>query len=118
MEESILTGTKKILGIAADYTIFDHDIITHINSALSNLNQLGIGPVDAFYIEDSSAVWADLDITPVNQLSMVKTYIFLKVRMLFDPPTTSFLIEATNNQIKEHEWRLNVFREPPEEVIV
>ncbi len=110
MEESILTSTKKILGLQEDYEVFDLDVITQINAAFSLLNQLGVGPSDGFSIEDSEAVWADYDI-PSNQLHLVKTYIWLKVRVNFDPPGTSFLLESANNQIKEYEWRLNVFRE-------
>lgn len=110
METSILKSTKKILGIAADYDVFDHDIITHINSAFSSLNQLGVGPVETFSIDSETTNWDALDL-PTNQLSMVKTYIYLKARVLFDPPTTSYLIEAVNKQIQEHEWRLNTFRE-------
>ena len=110
MEESILKSTKKILGLADDYTPFDLDVMTHINAAFSILNQLGVGPIDGFFIEDEQALWTDF-LVPPNQLHLVKTYIYLKVRSLFDPPSTSYLIEATNNQIKEYEWRLNVFRE-------
>lgn len=110
METSILKSTKKVLGLAADYTAFDEDILMYINSAFSSLTQLGVGPAGGFTIEDEQKVWADLAV-PSVQLDMVKTYIYLKVRMLFDPPTTSFLIEAVNTQIKEHEWRLNMFRE-------
>jgi hypothetical protein len=110
MEESILTSTKKILGLDQGYTIFDLDIITHINAAFSILNQLGVGPEEGFFIEDETAVWDDFPV-PLNQESLVKTYIFLKVRILFDPPQTSFLIQAATDQIKEYEWRLNVFRE-------
>jgi hypothetical protein len=110
MEESILKSTKKILGLADDYTPFDLDVITHINAAFSILDQLGVGPAGGFMIEDETTVWADYT-APPNQLHLIKTYVFLKVRLLFDPPTTSFLIEATNNQIKEYEWRLNIFRE-------
>lgn len=110
MEESILTSTKKILGLSEDYTAFDLDIITHINSAFSSLNQLGVGPSGGFYIEDKDEEWSSYGV-PTTQLNMVKTYVWLKTRMLFDPPTTSFHIEAANNQIKEYEWRLNVFRE-------
>jgi hypothetical protein len=119
--DSILNGTKKILGLNSDYLAFDFDIITHINAAFSTLNQLGVGPEDGFFIEDSTANWEDF-IVPANQLNLVKTYVYLKVRFLFDPPTTSFLLDAMNNQIKEYEWRLNLFREvlvpafvPPEE---
>ena len=110
MEESILNSTKKILGLADDYTPFDLDVITHINAAFSILDQLGVGPLGGFSIVDDTTTWSEF-IVPDNQLHLVKTYVFLKVRMLFDPPTTSFLIEAMNNQIKEYEWRLNIFRE-------
>jgi hypothetical protein len=110
MENSILLSTKKILGIAPDYLVFDLDIITHINSSLSIVNQLGVGPMGSMAIEDESAEWDDLDI-PQNQLSLVRTYIFLRVRMLFDPPGTSFLIDAMTKQIQEHEYRLSYFRE-------
>lgn len=119
MEESILKSTKKILGIAEDYTAFDLDVITHINAAFSILNQLGVGPAEGFVILDDSSTWNDLGL-PLNQLHLVKTYIYLKVRVLFDPPGTSFLLESAQNQIKEYEWRLNAFREdelmPDEEV--
>ncbi len=123
MEEKILTSTKKILGIADTYTAFDLDVITHINMAFSNLNQLGIGPIDGFVIDDNTAIWADLNL-PLNQLSMVRTYVYLKTRMVFDPPSTSFVIDAMQKQIGELEWRLSHFREEliplpqPEEVIV
>jgi hypothetical protein len=110
MEESILISTKKILGLDKDYTPFDLDVTTHINAAFSILNQLGVGPVEGFMIEDETALWSDF-IVPLNQLSLIKTYIYLKVRSLFDPPSTSYLITATNDHIKEYEWRLNSFRE-------
>lgn len=110
MEDSILKSTKKILGLAEDYTPFDLDVITHINATFSILDQLGVGPVGGFSIEDETALWSEYDV-PANQLHTVKTYIYLKVRYLFDPPGTSFLLEATDKQIKEYEWRLNVFRE-------
>jgi hypothetical protein len=110
MEDSILTSTKKILGLDADYTAFDLDVLTHINAAFSILAQLGVGPWDGFFIDSADATWSELQI-PANQQHLVKTYIYLKVRMLFDPPTTSFLIEAMDKQIKEYEWRLNLFRE-------
>lgn len=110
MEDSILKSTKKILGLADDYTPFDLDVITHINAAFSLLDQLGVGQEGGFFITDDTAMWAEF-LAPPNQLNLVKTYVFLKVRSLFDPPATSFLIEATEKQIKEYEWRLNVFRE-------
>ena len=110
MEDSILISTKKILGVGPDYAAFDLDIITHINSTFSIVHQLGIGPDDGFMIEDDSALWSDLEVDP-SQLNLLRTYVFLKVRMLFDPPTTSFLIEATNNQIQEYEYRFSYNRE-------
>lgn len=118
MESSILNSTKHILGLQDDYLAFDLDVITHINTAFSTLNQLGVGPTDAFSIDSAENNWDELDI-PQNQMSMIRTYVFLKARMLFDPPATSFLIEASNNQIKELEWRLNALREDvlPEEVV-
>jgi hypothetical protein len=110
MEPSILISTKKILGLAEEYTAFDLDVLTHINAAFSVLNQLGVGPAEGFFIEDETVVWDDFDI-PLNQHNLVKTYVFLKVRLLFDPPATSYLISAAERQIEEYEWRLNVFRE-------
>lgn len=110
MEDSILTSTKKILGIDESYTAFDLDILTNINGVFTNLVQMGIGPVNGFVIEDKDADWVDFLGEDLN-LSAVKTYIFLRVRMLFDPPTTSYLISAMNEQIKEIEWRLSSHRE-------
>lgn len=111
MEESILTSTKKILGLAEDYTVFDLDIITHLNSAFSTLTQLGVGPPDGFMIEDATSVWADFNWEDDHQYNSVKTYVYLRVRQIFDPPSTSYLIAAFNDQIKELEWRLNTHRE-------
>jgi hypothetical protein len=110
MEASILISTKKVLGVTQEYTVYDLDIITFINAAFSILSQLGVGPEEGFMIDDDSAKWSDF-VVPPNQLNLVKTYIYLKVRLLFDPPTTSYLIEATTKQLEEYEWRLNVYRE-------
>lgn len=108
MENSILISTKKILGLEETYTPFDLDVITHINAALSVVNQLGVGT--SLSIEDDTAVWADLLATP-EQTNIVRTYVFLRVRLLFDPPTTSFLKDALESQLKEYEWRLSTDRE-------
>jgi hypothetical protein len=105
INDSILTSTKKILGISAEYTAFDLDVITHINAAFAVVNQLGLGPVDGFFIEDDSEVWGDLQLPP-RQLSLVRTYIYLKTRILFDPPTLSYLVEALKQQLQEHEHRM------------
>lgn len=110
METSILNSIKKILGIADDYTAFDEDIITHINTAFSTLTQLGVGPREGFMIEDEDAAWTDFTEDRL-EFNAVKSYVYLRVRMLFDPPTTSYLINAMNEQIQELEWRLNTSRE-------
>lgn len=108
--DSILDSIKKNLGIDPSYTHFDPDIILHINSVFSTLHQLGIGPVDGFFIEDKSAEWDEFlnDAAPLNS---VKTYITLQVKMIFDPPPTGYLVTAYKDQIKELEWRLNTYRE-------
>ncbi len=111
MEQSILISTKKILGLPQDYTVFDLDVITHINTAFSTLTQLGVGPPEGFMIEDETEVWDDFINPPDHQYNSVKSYVFLKVRQLFDPPQTSYLITAMEKQIQELEWRLNVHRE-------
>lgn len=112
METSILTSTKKVLGLAADYTAFDEDVMIHINSAFSTLTQLGIGPSTGFMIEDRTSDWSEfVDMESDPQFNSIKSYVFLKTKMLFDPPQTSFVIDALNKQIEELEWRLNVHRE-------
>lgn len=107
MEESILISIKKLLGILAEYTEFDTDIIMHINSTFMILTQLGIGPSDGFMIEDESSVWSDF-ISDSANLNLVKTYIYQRVRLMFDPPTSSMLLDALKEQIREFEWRMNV----------
>ena len=105
--ESILTSIKKLLGIDEDYTQFDSDIIMHINSVFLNLTQLGVGPSEGFQIEDDLDTWEDF-IGDSNQLQAVKSYVYLKVKLLFDPPLSSSVIESMNRMITELEWRLNV----------
>lgn len=105
--ESILTSIKKLLGIEEEYTQFDNDIIMHINSVFLNLTQLGVGPAEGFLIEDDTATWEDF-IGYSNQLQAVKSYMYLKVKLLFDPPLSSSVIESMNRMIAELEWRLNV----------
>ena len=111
MEESILTSIKKLLGITEEYTHFDPDIIMHINSVFMVLTQLGVGPSEGFMIEDSSSIWEDYLENP-TQLQMVKSYMGLKVRLLFDPPTSSAHMDCIKQQIAEFEWRLNVAVNP------
>lgn len=110
MEDSILKSTKKVLGLEADYTPFDPDVIMHINTVFSILTQLGIGPAEGFMIEDDQGVWSNF-LGDDLQLNQVKTFMYLRVRLLFDPPQTSYLITAMENQAKELEWRLNAYRE-------
>lgn len=108
MEPSILISVKKVLGLDEDYTPFDQDIIQHINGALSVVSQLGVGT--DLLVQDNSAEW-DMLIAPQEQLNLVKTYVFLRTRILFDPPTSSFLKDALEAQLREYEWRLSTERE-------
>lgn len=110
MEQSILKSTKAMLGLAADYTVFDLEIIMHINSALATLNQLGVGPEEGFMIEDATPVWDSL-IGTEPRLQSVKDYVFLSVRLIFDPPQTAHAVEAFNKQLEQFAWRINVFME-------
>jgi hypothetical protein len=107
MIDSILTSIKKLLGITEDYTNFDPDIIMHINTVFMTLNQLGVGPAEGFRIEDKNATWDEF-VDNESYLEAVKSYMHLKVKMLFDPPLNSAVIEAMKQQINELEWRLNV----------
>lgn len=113
--DSILTSIKKLLGVADEYTHFDPDIVMHINSVLMILTQLGVGPSEGFIIEDETAVWGDFipEANPVK-LEAVKSYIYLKVRLLFDPPLSSAVLGSIDRQISELEWRLNVAAESSE----
>ncbi len=109
--ESILTSIKKLLGIAEEYEYFDADIIMHINSVFSILTQLGVGPSNGFSIEDKGAKWHDFT-GEDNRIEMVKSYMHLKVKLLFDPPLSSAVMEAMNQMTKELEWRLNIVVDP------
>ena len=107
--ESILTSIKKQLGIAEEYEHFDADLIMHINTVFTVLNQLGVGPSEGFTIKDKNDLWEDY--TAGNNLESIKTYIALKVGLIFDPPLSSAVIESKNRLISELEWRLNVTAE-------
>ena len=106
MNESILTTIKKLLGVPEDYEHFDMDITIHINSAFMILNQLGVGPSDGFSISDKTAVWSDF-VSDNKKFEAIKSYVYMKVRLLFDPPTNSSVMECMNRIINEIEWRLN-----------
>ena len=107
MDDSILNTIKKQLGITEDYTVFDNDLIVHINSVFLTLSQLGVGPDEGFFIEGKTDSWTDY-IDEGVLLNSIKTYVYLKVKLLFDPPGSSYAIDAINNIIKELEWRINV----------
>lgn len=131
MEQSILKSTKSILGVGDDDTSFDAQLIPHINAAFSILTDLGVGPQGGFVIEDESTEWAEYfpnEDDPAKlkvMLSQVKTVVFLRTKLLFDPPTSSYLLDSSKNLLTEMEWRLNVNREetdwvnptPPESVL-
>lgn len=111
--DSILNTIKKMLGPDNDDPHFDVDIIVHINSALSRLSQLGVGPPNGFSITGDSETW-DQFIGSDKRMLAVKTYIYLRVRLVFDPPTIASVLQAWNDEIKETEWRLNVDAESKE----
>lgn len=110
MGASILTSTKKNLGIAETYEVFDADIVMYINGVFSTLNQLGIGPENGFMIEDKTPTW-DAFIGTDPRLNFVKTYVYLNVKLIFDPPNSSYAAEAIKEQLKELGWRINDYRE-------
>lgn len=108
--DSILTSIKKLLGISEDYKEFDTDIIIHINTAFSKLNQLGVGPEEGFSIKDKTSVWTEF-LADAKNLESVKTYVYLIVRLVFDPPQSSAVMTSMENTINQLEWRLNVAAE-------
>lgn len=105
--ESILLSIKKLLGIAEDYKHFDVDIIMHINSVFPTLRQLGVGPTNGFTISDEQTLWTDF-LGESNNLEDVKTYVYLKVKLIFDPPLSSVVTDSMNRMISELEWRINI----------
>ena len=105
---SILQTIKKLLGISESQTNFDTDIIVHINSALSTLTDLGVGPSEGFMITDDYSSWEEFIPTDGKNFEMVKSYIYLRVKLLFDPPLSSSVLAAMERTISEFEWRLNV----------
>ena len=109
--DSILTTIKKLLGIDELYTHFDADIILGINTAFSTLTQIGAGPTNGFSIYDKTSVWSDF-IPDLRKMELLKSYVHLKVKLLFDPPSSSALIDVINKQISELEWRISVMVDP------
>lgn len=111
MEESIILTIKKMLGLGVDYDVFDMDIMIHINMVFNILNQIGVGPKEGFAVKNYNDTWQDY-LGDSRKLEMVKTYIYLKVRQIFDPGTSSALNNAIEAQISELEWRLSVQVDP------
>lgn len=107
MMDSILQSVKKDLGIAPDYTHFDEELIMTINSVLSVVRQLGVGPQDGFRITGTDEVWTDL-VDDEERIDYVKTYVSKRVKLLFDPPLNSSVLESTKAVMSEIEWRMNV----------
>lgn len=105
VSDSILDSIKKLLGVPAEYDVYDLDISMHINSVFATFHQFGLGPSTGYFIEDRTKTWTEY-IGEVPNINSVKTLVYLKVRLLFDPPTTSFAIAAMETQVKELEWRL------------
>lgn len=113
----ILSTIKKGIGLTEDYDFFDSDLTMHINSVFTILHQLGVGPPEGFSIQldDEDTPWENF-LPAGNRLELVKSYMVLKVRLLFDPPASSAVIESINRQIDEFEWRLNVAVDPGENI--
>lgn len=105
--DSILRSVKKMLGVADGDNFFDEELIMYINSAFAVLTQLGVGPAEGFSIQDASSVWTDF-VSDMTIVELTKSYMKLKVRLLFDPPTSSSVMDSMNRMISEYEWRLNV----------
>ena len=117
--DSILNSVKKQLGSEIDYEHFDPEIMLNINTAFSVLNQLGVGPKEGFMIETGDEVWEDFISDNPSMLNLVKTYVYLKVKLVFDPPQVSYVLDAYQQTVQEYEWRLktmaDVFPDDSEE---
>lgn len=115
-EQSILKSTKKLLGLSDDFKAFDLDVLVNINAALATLAQITNGVFVP--LEDENTVWGDLSVKDLTVLNMAKQYIYLRTRLAFDPPNTSFVLTAIKEQIKEHEWRIEVEASKPIAIIL
>ena len=113
--DSILTSIKKLLGPTEEYEHFDPDIIMHINTAIMDLTQIGVGPAEGFVTEDAGAEWSDFvpDLIQNNvKIDAVKTYIYLSVKLVFDPPLNASVLSSMERQMEKLLWRLNVAVDP------
>jgi hypothetical protein len=108
---SVLDSVKKVLGFDSEFTDFDVDIIMHVNTFFGDLLQVGAGPSTGFVIEDNTALWTDFTDDNSTYLSNVQSYIYIKVRLVFDTPATSFAIDALSQQATETLWRINTMIE-------
>jgi hypothetical protein len=115
MDDSILNSIKEMLGLSEDYVVFDAEVMAHINAALMHLIEIGVGPEQGYFlVSDATATWRDF-IKPdaPETYSMTKTFVYLYVRTIFDPPSSSYVLDAFKKTMAELEWRLNVQAETP-----
>ena len=117
MADSIFSSVKKVVGLLGDDGSFDEDILLHINSVVSTLRQLGLSIPADFYVRDDVQTWSDL-LGEFRDLDLVKSYMTMKVRLMFDPPSSSFGLKSMEEMTKEYEWRINVLTDQPYSVPV
>ena len=117
MTDSIFESVKKVVGLLGDDDSFDEDILLHINSVVSTLRQLGLSIPADFYVRDDVQTWRDL-LGEFRDLDLVKSYMAMKVRLMFDPPSSSFGLKSMEEMVKEYEWRINVLTDQPYSVPV
>lgn len=117
MNDSILLSIRKLIGPGGDHEFFDTDYVIHINSAIMVLRQLGIGPKTGYAITGTTETWSDYLGDQIDMVESVKSYIYLKVKKMFDPPASGTMAEAMNSMINELEWRLNVAVDPGEDLL-
>ena len=117
MADSIFNSVKKVVGLLGDDGSFDEDILLHINSVVSTLRQLGLSIPADFYVRDDVQTWQDL-LGEFRDLDLVKSYMAMKVRLMFDPPPSSFGLKSMEEMVKEYEWRINVLTDQPYSVPV
>lgn len=115
MSDSILLTIRKLIGPGGDHEFFDDDYIIHINSVMMILRQLGVGPASGYRITGATETWSDYLGSQIDMLESVRTYIYLKVKKIFDPPASGTMASAMDSMIDELEWRLNVAVDPGED---